>query len=150
MEDGDNLETEGDSGFTGTVTENGVQHPITLHLSFGINSRLDGIGHDANGEFSISGTFSDNDIVFTCRYKSDILSARKYTGARHADMSISGQSMSLNVNSTSTFENECIHYRSSRTLEDRRRDDRRRILRFHQPLASSSHISIFSVQCRRH
>ena len=90
MDDGDTTETEEDSGFTGSVIDNGVKHPITLHLSFGTNSRLDGIGHDSKGEFSVSGTFSDNDVVFTCRYKGELFSARKFTGARHPDMSISG------------------------------------------------------------
>lgn len=90
MDDGDNAETEVDSGFTGTVTDNGTKHLITLHLSFGVNSRLDGFGQDSKEDFSISGTFSENDVVFTCRYSGDKFSARKYTGARHPDMSISG------------------------------------------------------------
>ena len=90
MDNGDQQEAEPDSGFTGTVTENGVKEQITLHLLFGVNSRLDGIGHDSNGEFSISGTFSENDVVLTCRYRSETFVPRKYTGARHADMSISG------------------------------------------------------------
>ena len=90
MDDGDIAETEEDSGFTGTVLENGAKHPITIHLSFGQNSRLDGIGSDHNGGFSVAGTFTENDVAFTCRYQADVFSARKYTGARQADMSISG------------------------------------------------------------
>ena len=90
MDNGDQQEAEPDSGFTGTVTESSRTEPINLHLLFGVNSRLDGIGHDSNGEFSISGTFSENDVVLTCRYRSEQHLPRKYTGARHADMAISG------------------------------------------------------------
>jgi hypothetical protein len=90
MDNGDQQEAEPDSGFTGTVTEGSHTEPINLHLLFGVNSRLDGIGHDSNGEFSISGTFSESDVVLTCRYRSEKCQPRKYTGARHADMSISG------------------------------------------------------------
>jgi hypothetical protein len=91
MDNGDQQEAEPDSGFTGTVTEGTHTEQINLHLLFGVNSRLDGIGHDTNGEFSISGTFSENDVVFTCRYRSQKFPPRKYTGARNADVSISGK-----------------------------------------------------------
>jgi hypothetical protein len=90
MDSGDQQEAEPDSGFTGTVTVNGQKEAITLHLLFGITTCLDGIGQDSNGEFSISGTFSENDVVLSCRYRSEKYLPRKYTGARHADMSISG------------------------------------------------------------
>ena len=90
MNNGDQQEAEPDSGFTGTVTVNGQKEGITLHRLFGVNSRLDGIGQDSNGEVSITGTFSENDVVLTCRYRSEQHLPRKYTGARHADMAISG------------------------------------------------------------
>ncbi len=100
MSSADLTESVEDSGFKGTVTDNGAKQTLTLQLVFGIGARLDGVGIDMHGEFNVSGTFSDSEVSFVGRYRSGILPARKYTGSRQQDTSITGEAIRESVHQT--------------------------------------------------
>mmetsp|Transcript_26468 Transcript_26468/g.69570 ORF Transcript_26468/g.69570 Transcript_26468/m.69570 type:complete len:433 (-) Transcript_26468:459-1757(-) len=81
-----------DCGFTGSIkSDHGATHILTLHLSFGLNSRLDGFGEDELGEFAISGTFTETNVAFSSKYRASSVCSRIFTGSRHPNTSISGR-----------------------------------------------------------
>eukprot|EP00961_Rhodomonas_salina_P108761 1464077-Rhodomonas_salina.5 len=82
-----------DPGFKGWVNEAGksTSYAITIHFNFGQADQLDGVGRDTNGDFSVTGNYTEQEVFFVCRYTARFMAPRKFTGSRSKDMSISGK-----------------------------------------------------------
>ena len=78
--------------WVGLYSEAGQEQSLQVHMVFGMANQLEGIGRDANGEFTLSGNYTDErEVYFVLKYHSVYQPPRTFAGTRQRDAQISGR-----------------------------------------------------------
>ena len=80
--------------WVGRYSEAGQEQSLQLHMVFGLANQVEGIGRDANGEFTLSGNYTDErEVYFVLKYHSVYHPPRTFAGTRQTqrDAQISGR-----------------------------------------------------------